>query len=243
VPIWSLNAQADGSKINSSPEKKVRKDAMTLLAYIRVISDANGNVRIDQNIVPNFKITKWLRIEVGYRHGERPDNISAYDHYKVELQTKFFFDRVRFIGRMSDNIVRFGNPHFSRTNYLAITETKIPLSGKMEAIANFGYEFTYQKNNIYEAIPEVSGNSDDHAIYKFGLRYKIHKGAIEGIFGTYDVFNPYLLTQPFYQISFDYELWERGTLYSYVRYQYDKSITIPFNNFLGLGVRFRLGKN
>jgi hypothetical protein len=124
-----------------------------------------------------------------------------------------------------------------------IAETKIPLSKKWEVNVNFGYVFTFQKNNVYEAIPQSSGDQDNHGIYKFVLKYKIHKGAIEGVFGSYDVFNPYFLNQPFYQLSFDYELWERGTLYSYGRYQYDRTFGAPFNNFLGLGVRFRLGKD
>ncbi|MGC4021685.1 MAG: hypothetical protein QM734_06955 [Cyclobacteriaceae bacterium] len=108
-------------------------------------------------------------------------------------------------------------------------------------IANIGYEFSYQKDNVYQGEPMIGGPNDNHGIYKFGIRYRLNdKGYLEALLGSYDVFNPYLLQQPFTQLSFDYELFEGGTLYSYFRYQYDKSFTTPLNDFLGLGIKLRI---
>lgn len=239
VPMFAKAQESEESVAQAS--HKPGKDATTLLVYARTISDSKGNFRFDQNIVPNFKIAKWLRMEIGYRHGERSGNIGAYDHYKIEFQTKSFFDRTRLIARMSDNIVRLSSPDFSRTNYLVVAETKIPVSKKIEAIANIGYVFSFQKNNVYEAVPESSGDADSHGIYKFGVKYKIKNGVLEAVFGSYDIFNPYQLSQPFCQLGFDCELWERGTMYSYYRYQYNQSFSTSFNNFLGLGVKIKLG--
>lgn len=238
--LLAMPALAQNNKPASELQEEKHNEAMTILFYTRTISDASGNVRFDQNIVPNFKVARWLRMEVGLRHGERSGNIGAYDHYKVELQTKSFFDRTRLVLRMSDNVVRYGSPFFSRTNYLALAETKIPLTKKWEAVANVGYVTSYQKNDVSEVTPESTGSSDAHGIYKFGVKYKIHHGFFEGVWGSYDVFNPYALTQPFCQVAFDYELWKRGTLASYYRYQYNRTFDTPMNNFLGLGIRVRL---
>ncbi|MGC4021684.1 MAG: hypothetical protein QM734_06950 [Cyclobacteriaceae bacterium] len=108
LPLVALAQNTD------EPEKGTKRktsDAFSLLLYTRTISDANGNFRFDQNFVPNFRVTKWLRVELGFRQGERTNQIGAYNHYKVELQSKSFFQRrVRLIARMSDNIVRYGVP-------------------------------------------------------------------------------------------------------------------------------------
>src|SRR5882724_7119571 len=113
--VIASGQKTDSLKNRPLSEHSLKSDAMTLLIYTRTISDANGNVRFDQNIVPNFKVNKWLRVELGIRQGERPNNIGAYNHYKIEIQTKSFFKTVRLIARMSDNIVRYTSPNYSRT--------------------------------------------------------------------------------------------------------------------------------
>jgi hypothetical protein len=231
-----------GDSLRSAPEPREKRSPATLLVYTRTISDASGTVRVDLSVVPNFRLTNWLRMELGLRHGVRSGDLTAYDHYKVELQTASLFYHTRLVARMSDNVVRYGTPNFSRTNYLLIAETRIPLSKKVDAFADAGYVISYFKNDIHEAIPEFSGEKNDHFIYKAAIRYKLTKGFVEASMGTYDVFNPYLLSQPFVQAAFEYDLWEGGSLYSYFRYQFDNSITTPFNNFLGLGVRFSLSR-
>ena len=238
--FFILSASALAQQPDSLHETRSREESTTLLLYTRTIRDATGTIRFDLSAVPNFKVTKWLRVELGLRHGERAGDMSAYDHYKVEFQTASLFYHTRLVARMSDNVVRYGSPNFSRTNYLLIAETRIPISKKFEAFANAGYVISYLKNNIHEAIPELSGLEDDHLIYKLSLRYKLSKGFVEGVLGTYDIFNPYSASQPFLQTSFEYELWEGGSLYSYLRYQFDQSVGTPFNNFLGLGIRFSL---
>jgi hypothetical protein len=83
-------------------EHAVRKtEAVSLLLYNRLIIDAKGNIRMDQNIVPTFRLNKLLKLQVGFRLGERPHNLNSYYHYKVELQTKQFWNILRFIARMS----------------------------------------------------------------------------------------------------------------------------------------------
>jgi len=242
--VIASGQKTDSLKSKSLSEHSSRSDAMTLIIYTRTISDANGNVRFDQNIVPNFKVNKWLRVELGIRQGERLNNIGAYNHYKIEIQTKSFFKTVRLIARMSDNVVRYTSPNYSRTNYLLIAESKYPLSDKFDAIVNVGYSFAIEKDNVLQGEPIVSGSNDDHGIYKLGVKYKLNdKGALEALIGTYDVFNPYLLTQPFTQVSFDYELFKGGALYSYFRYQYNKSFDTPFNDFLGLGLKLSFSKH
>ena len=46
-------------------------DKISLLTYVRVITNNKGNVRADENAVGNFKLINWLKLEVGVRQGER----------------------------------------------------------------------------------------------------------------------------------------------------------------------------
>ncbi len=105
--FWSVivNAQKTDS-LKTEELKEKESDKITVLMYVRVIRDAAGNVRMDENIVPNFKLNKWLRLELGVRQGERPQQFGSYNHYKVELQTKMILKTVRLLARLSDNIVR-----------------------------------------------------------------------------------------------------------------------------------------
>jgi len=217
-------------------------DKISLLLYSRIISDSKGNIRIDENIVPNFKLNNWLRLELGLRQGERPQRFDSYYHYKVELQTKSFWEILRLIARMSDNVIKYPSPDYVKSNYLLIAESKWPLSKKIVALAAAGYTFSFQKNNSQESAPVINqGDKNNYPVFKFAFRYLLNeKGFIEAVYGSYDVFNPYLLTSPFMQISSEYELGKRFDLYLYYRYQYNNSVDVPLNDFLGIGVKLYL---
>ncbi|GHN01960.1 hypothetical protein WSM22_34490 [Cytophagales bacterium WSM2-2] len=210
-----------------------------MLLYTRTISDSHGNVRLDQNIVPNFRLNPWLKLELGLRHGETTKLFDAYFHYKVELQTKFFWKKIRLIARLSDNVVKYTSPGYKKSNYLWIAESRVPLSKSFMLLAAGGYVFSYQHDNVFDGYPSVnSGTPNNYPTYKLTVRYTFNqKGYAEITYGAYDVFNPYLLTSPFTQAAFEYDFSEKYTLYSYFRYQYDHQIDAPLNDFLGLGVR------
>ncbi len=219
-----------------------KPDKISLLLYSRIISDSKGNLRIDENIVPNFKLNNWLRLELGLRQGERPQRFDSYYHYKVELQTKSFWKKLRFIARLSDNVIKYPAPDYVKSNYLVIAESKWPLSQNFVALAAAGYNFSFQKNFSQETTPLINeGDKNNYPVFKLALRYLLNeKGFIEAVYGSYDVFNPYLLTSPFVQISSEYEIGARSDLYLYYRYQYNNSLDVPLNDFLGIGVKLRL---
>ena len=108
VSIGSFNGIAQNVNLPIAKDglAKPKSDKITLLTYARVISDAKGNLRADENVVGNFKLINWLKLEAGYRQGERPHSFDSYYHYKFELQTKSFWKTVRVIGRISDNVIR-----------------------------------------------------------------------------------------------------------------------------------------
>lgn len=229
----SLEAERDTGKTES--------DRVTLLLYMRVIRDVNGNVRMDQNIVPNFKLNQWLRLEVGLRHGERPEQFASYNHYKLELQTKSFWKTVRFLARLSDNVIEFPQPQYVKSNYLFIAEGKRKISRTLTALLAYGYVFTYQENNVNQAEPVTTGAANNYPTYKIGLRYALKdKGFLEASYGAYDVFNPYLLSSPFTQATFDYEIGRRWTFYSYFRYQFYQSLDTPVNYFTAFGAKLKI---
>ena len=243
IAFISIKAQDIKTVAGNNKQSSSRNDASSILIYTRTITDANGNLRFDQNLVPNIKLTGFLRLEVGFRQGERSQKIGAYNHYKIELQTKYFFKTVRFIGRLSDNVVRYTSPIYSKSNYLFIAESKFPISTSFQLLASFGYVFSYQQDNLQEALPSLAGRVNNYPTYKIALRYLLNdKGFVEAVYGAYDVFNPYLLATPFTQLSFDHEINEKFTFYSYFRYQFNERIDAPLNDFLGLGVRLHLAK-
>ena len=59
------------SQMAQDTAEKRKPDKFSFLTYVRVISDANKNVRTDQNFIGNLKLCKWLRLEAGFRKGER----------------------------------------------------------------------------------------------------------------------------------------------------------------------------
>jgi hypothetical protein len=216
-----------------------KTDKLMLLIYSRIISDNNGNVRIDENFVPNIRLNKLLKLELGIRQGERPQRFDSYYHYKIELQTKSFWKMVRFIARLSDNVIKYPSPNYAKSNYLFIAESKFPLSKSFVALVAGGYVFTRQQNNTTDGLPSVNtGDRNDYPTFKLAIRYLLRdRGFVEAVYGAYDVFNPYLLTSPFLQTTFEYEITERTELYSYFRYQYNSSLAQPLNDFIGLGVK------
>jgi hypothetical protein len=220
-----------------------QQDKVSLLLYGRLISDAAGNWRVDENIVLNTRLNKWLRGEFGIRQGERPRQFDSYYHYKVELQTRNFWNRVKFIARLSDNVIKYPSPIFSRSNYLVIAEARFPIAGKFSLLTAYGYVFSYTRSGSQEAIPSAGGSENFYSTWKLALRYALgHKGHAQAVWGAYDVFNPYVLQSPFFQLDVEYDLSERIALYSYFRYQYDHQWNVPLNNFLGLGVRVHVVK-
>jgi hypothetical protein len=214
---------------------------VSLLTYVRVISDSKGSIRTDENIVTNFKLLNWLKFELGFRYGERPEKFNSYYHYKVELQTKSFWKTTRFIARVSDNVISFPNPAYKKTNELFAIETKFPLSHSFQGILAGGYLFSSQQNIDIDALPTSKGVQANYPIFKLALRYLLkNKGFVELVYGSYDVFNPYELNRPFTQISWEYEFNHSCALYSYARYQYDYNAFKSYNYFLGLGLMFHL---
>jgi len=235
IGVISICTAGYGQK-NDSTRKS---DKLALLIYSRIISDNNGNIRVDENFVPNIRLNKLLKLELGIRQGERPQRFDSYYHYKVELQTKSFWKTVRFIARLSDNVTKYPSPTYSRSNYLLIAESKFPLSKTFVALVAGGYVFTRQQNNTTDGVPTVNnGDRDNFPTFKLAVRYLLHNhGFVEAVYGAYDVFNPYLLKSPFLQSTFEYELTERTELYSYYRYQFNNSLGQPLNDFVGLGVK------
>ena len=243
ITVWGMsgNAQKFDSLKTKTGSKKTEPDGTTLLMYVRVIRDAAGNIRMDENIVPNFKLNKWLRLEVGLRQGERPQQLGSYNHYKVELQTKSILKTVRFLARLSDNVIQYPQPRYVKSNYLFIAEGRQKISHYFTALISYGYVFTYQQNNINQAEPVTKGVANNYPTYKIGLRYALKdKGFLEASYGAYDVFNPYLLSTPFTQATFDYEINKRWTFYSYFRYQFYQSLDTPLNYFTTIGAKWRI---
>lgn len=223
----------------------VRKETASLLIYNRTIIDANGHVRTDQNIVPNIRLNSFLKLELGFRVGERPQTqwFDTYDHYKIELQTRSFWNTLRFIARMSTNIIKVPAPAYTKSNYIGVAEGKFPLSKRFMALGGLGYVYSFQKNNDVEASPVTAGTETSHILYKAAIRYRFDSRAfIEGVFGTYDVFNPYQINEPFTQVDCEYELSPKATLYAYVRYQDENQFNVPLNVFQCVGLRFHFFK-
>lgn len=236
---FALHAQVADTTRNVSSIQETTQPRTSWLLYARVIRDARGSIRVDENIVPTFKLNRWLYLEPGIRIGET--NAGSYMHYKVELHTKLFWHMIRLMVRMSDNIIDYGAPHYRRTNYLAVAESSWPFSRSLSATAAIGGVYSRQVNNSLEGWPSLSnGAYSSYWIYKVGIRYHVStKGSTEVAFGSYDVFNPYLPSSPFLQASFDYHVNHNLALYSYFRYQYNQHIDQPANDFLGLGVRLQ----
>lgn len=216
-------------------------DRLTLLIYNRTIRSTNGAYRMDQSIVPNIKLNNWLKVELGFRLGETVTQHHAYSHYKLELQSKRFWKTARIIARLSDNIVRYKLPVFTKSNYLLVAEGQHPFARSFTALFAYGYVLTWQQNNLLESTPIRKGKRDFYSTYKLGIRYSLKdKGTVEALWGAYDVFNPYLLSEPFTQLSFDYYFLKRVSLYSYYRYEFNKRIDVPLNTFYTVGLKFHL---
>jgi len=208
------------------------------LVYMRTVRDSKGNFRFDQNIVPNIRLNNVLRLELGIRHGETTEAFDAYYHYKVELQSRYFWNHLRFVTRLSDNIVKAPTV-YSKSNYIAIAESRFPF-GKFTAIIGAGGVASFQRNYVKDAAPSFGGARRIFPTYRLSLRYHINKEWYVGaVYGAYDTFNPYYPESPFLQADSEYELTHNVTLYGYFRYQYDRHVDSGLNDFLGLGVRLR----
>jgi len=237
-------AQSEILPIFKDSLAKQKLDKITLLIYARIISDSKGNVRADENVVGNFKIIDWLKVEAGVRQGERPHHFDSYYHYKLELQTKSFWKTVRVIARISDNVINFPTPSYRKTNELFAVEVKHLISKHFQVFAAGGYLFSSQQNRKPDAFPTNQGVQNNYPIFKLAVKYIINeKGHLELIYGSYDVFNPYLLNQPFGQLTANFDLSELCTFYSYFRYQYNNNVFAPNNYFFAAGIMFHLVKD
>jgi hypothetical protein len=221
-------------------DNTAKTERISLLTYARVISSAKGAYRFDQNLVPTFRLNDWLRLEAGLRFGERPGHFSSYYHYKFELRTKQFWNTLRVLARISDNVISYPEPAYRKTNELVAAEAKWPVSGAWELFAGSGYVFSAQQNNNTEAVPTRHGEHRDYPIFKISARYLLRKGFLETTYGSYDTFNPYELDKPFFQEMLEYDILGHTALYSYFRYQYNGDVRTPENYFLGVGVRLLL---
>lgn len=224
-----------------------KSEVVSLLLYNRAIVDAQGNVRFDQNVVPTFRLDRTLKLQIGFRVGERPHIANAYYHYKVELQTRRFWNVLRLLARMSTNVINNPGPAggvpYTRSNYLGVAEGHHPLSKKFRLLGGLGYVYTFQKNNYLDGFPVSDGLPKAHLIYKAALNYAFSERGFVGIaFGTYDVFNPYNLNEPFAQVDSEYDISGRSTLYAYFRYQEAGHFYEPLNGFIGLGIRLHFYK-
>jgi len=237
-PFHALLAQDSIREIKRKPDK------FSFLTYVRVISDANKNVRTDQNFIGNLKLCKWLRLEAGFRKGERPSHSNSYYHYKVELQSNYFRNTIRAVVRISDNIINFPIPSYRKTNKLIAFEAKYMVSRFFQLRGGLGYLFSSRQDYVTDVKPTFKGVQSNYPIFKVALRYRTtKKGDLEIAYGSYDVFNPYYYSSPFFQLSYDRELSELCSLYSYFRYQYNNNVLVAGNYFFCLGIQFHLVKD
>jgi hypothetical protein len=233
----SLFAQKADS-IRTKPEDKI-----TLTLYERVITDSKGNVRYDENIVYNFKLNRWLRTEAGIRFGHRPQKFDSYYHYKLELQTKSFWNTVRVFVRLSNDITQ-SSPAYSRSYYIGVAEVRRPLSKSFSFLAAWGHVLATQRNKSLELTPSFDGTQTNYNAYKVGFRYLLNKkGFTELTCGNYDVFNPYAPANSFLQMHFEYDLSRRISFTSNFRYQFDQTPDKPLSNFYIAGVRIHFTKD
>jgi hypothetical protein len=233
--------KVDSLRKEQMPSKK-RDDKMTLSLYERVIWDAQGNVRYDENIVSNLKLNPWLRAEGGIRFGHHPQKFDSYYHYKLELQTKSFWQTVRFFIRLSNDVNK-STPVYARSYYLAVAEVRRPISKSFSVLAAWGQVLATQRDNSSDAAPSFSGTQTNYMAYKIGLRYAMkEKGYVEATLGNYDVFNPYMPSNSFLQTHFEYDLSRRTSFTSNLRYQFDHSLDKPLGYFIIAGVRLHFAK-
>lgn len=237
-----LANQSDSLPVTIHDGKPKRTETVSLLLYNRIIFDVHGNVRLDQNVVPTFRLNNLFKLQIGFRLGERPHDLTSYYHYKVELQTKQFWHAVRFLVRMSTNVIENPGPDgilpYTKSNYLGVAEGRYPLSEKFTLTGGLGYLYSFKKNNDLNGLPVTDGSQNNHILYKVALHYAFNpRGFVGAAFGTYDVFNPYKLNEPFAQVDCEYDFSERSTLYTYYRYQEAGHFDEPLNSFVCLGVR------
>ncbi|HEX8060354.1 MAG TPA: hypothetical protein VF473_05430, partial [Cyclobacteriaceae bacterium] len=129
---------------------------------------------------------------------------------------------------------------YSRSNYLAIAESRFKLHPKFSFIFGAGGAAQFQRDNVKDATPMFRGNKKLFPTYRLTARYHASKRwFVDTVYGAYDTFNPYLPSSPFVQVDTEYDLTTHVVLYGYLRHQFDHHIDTPVNEFLGLGVRLK----
>ncbi|HVD99835.1 MAG TPA: hypothetical protein VNB90_16620 [Cytophagaceae bacterium] len=224
------------------PQKKAPALENTVTMYTRAIRDTKGNRRIDESFVGDFRVLNWLKLQAGIRFGEEPQHLDAYYHYKLELSSKFFYNRIRGIVRISDNVINYFPSAYRKTNELVIAEFRQPFSRALQIRVAFGYLFSW-RSPTPEALPVNTGMNVNYPVFRISMMYTTKtKTSYELVYGSYDVFNPYDYKQPFMQASVEQELSKRTAIFSYFRYQYDLDVFRPLNYFLCFGVERSLDK-
>ncbi|MBS1589620.1 MAG: hypothetical protein JST52_08425 [Bacteroidetes bacterium] len=224
--------------MKSHPIQNSSSDLLRLSIYERIIFDENGNWRTDQNLIGNFRINQWLRAEAGFRLGERPQTFASYAHYKLELQTKWFYNKVRVLARVSDNMIFSPQPDYKKSNWLSVAEGRYFLTKDFRLTAGAGVVFSAKEFQKTDAIPTTVGIAETNPIYKVGLGFENRGWDVEGNYGSYDVFNPYPIQKPFVQVNVTRRVSPICQLQSYFRYQFNQNIATPENYFFALGAVF-----
>ncbi len=224
---------------------KIKYDTpISFRLYSRYIGGQQNNSRIDETFLSTISLSRLLTLQVGYRYGQNQGlNHGPYSHYKLELQSKEFWHKVRFLGRMSQGISKGSIQNSSVSNYLAIAEGSQKISKDFTALFAYGYSFTVQSNNNLDALPLSKGKVSNYPVFKVGLRYHfLNRGIVDLLYGSYSSFNPYSLNAPFTQVTFEYQLSKRFSFYSYYRRQYLNTFSNAYNQFYTAGFRFHFGK-
>ena len=211
-----------------------------ITTYVRSISNKNIN-RFDENLLTNYTLKNGVKIELGFRFGNTSKNSpnNNYYNYKFEVQTKEFFNKIKFIARISNNLNFYTYPSLKLTNYMFISEYK-KIKNSFQYTIGLGYLISFEQSNTINFKPSVLGTINQYPIFKISTRYAPSvNDFFELAFGSYDIFNPYEINKPFLQTNYERKKNKYIHFFSYFRYQYVNVITRPNNYFVGLGVNFK----
>ena len=105
---------------------------------------------------------------------------------------------MRVIARVYDDVINYPTPSYRKTNKLFVVEAKYSLSKHFQVFAAGGYVFSSQQNKNLDVLPTNKGIQNNYPTFKLAVKYMVtEKAHFELAYGSYDVFNPYILNQPF----------------------------------------------